>query len=191
MPAFANSVSGIIAWRLVFGVGVGFTWPLAQTLIIELYSGQKQNTLLGLNSVITGVGGIIWANLGGYLALMSWRYSFYSYFIALVIMLIAWTFLPEPSKVQEIFKIKIDAIKEGTDEIAGKLTSTGAVIFVLVVMFIYNGTNMTFFTNISLKIVGEGLGTSASAGLGNVNVYSRCYRFGYYIWLYYAWKIYS
>ena len=165
MPAFASSVSVIIAWRLVFGVGVGFTWPLAQTLIIELYSGRRQNTLLGLNSVITGVGGIIWANLGGFLALTSWRHSFYSYFVALVIMLIAWVFLPEPSKVQEQFKVKLDGIKEGAEEIAGKLTSTGAVIFVLVVMFIYNGVNMTFFTNISLKVVGEGLGTSASAGL--------------------------
>lgn len=164
MPAFANSVAVIIAWRLVFGVGVGFTWPLAQTLIIELYSGQRQNTILGLNSVITGAGGIVWANLGGFLALISWRHSFYSYFVALVIMLIAYIFLPEPSKIQEQFRIKLEGAKEDSEEITGKLTSTGATIFILIIMFLENGVNMTYFTNVSLKVVGEGLGNSANAG---------------------------
>lgn len=165
MPAWANSVGTIIAWRLVFGVGVGFVWPLAQTLVVELYSGQRQNTMLGLNTVITGAGGIVWANLGGILALTSWRHSFYSYFVALGIMIIAYIFLPEPSKIQEKFKVKLDEIKDASDEIAGKLTSTGATIFILITMFIYNGVNMTFFTNVAFKIIGEGLGTSASTGL--------------------------
>ena len=45
LPAYAGSVAAILVWRAVFGVGVGLVWPLTQSLIIELYSGTRQNTM--------------------------------------------------------------------------------------------------------------------------------------------------
>lgn len=64
-PAWAATFSEVLAWRAVFGLGVGVMWPLAQALIVELYGGNRQDTLLGWNSVVTAFGGIIWANVSG------------------------------------------------------------------------------------------------------------------------------
>ncbi|MEA4813587.1 MAG: MFS transporter, partial [Oscillospiraceae bacterium] len=80
-PAFSSTFAQVCMGRAVFGIGCGIMWPLAQSIIIELYNGTKQNTLLGFNSVITSVGGIIWANLGGVLALSGWRHSFLTYLV--------------------------------------------------------------------------------------------------------------
>jgi|GEM_PF-1910278 len=165
LPAYAGSVAAILVWRAVFGVGVGLVWPLTQSLIIELYSGTRQNTMLGLNSVVTGVGGVIWANLGGYLALTSWRHSFYAYLLAGIIMAAALLFLPEPATIQEKLEDKLDDLTEDASQSKGKVTSTAGAVFLLICMALVSGTNMIFFTNVSLKVVGEGLGNSVTAGL--------------------------
>ena len=164
MPAWAQSVPAIIGWRLVFGVGCGFTWPLVQSLVVELYGGAKQNTILGFENLCVCLGGILWANLGGIFALTSWRFSFYVYFIATAIMLISMIFLPEPSKILDKFKITVDQTVENTEEMTGKIKSSGVGVFILILTFVFNGFNMIFFVNVSFKIVGEAIGDSAAAG---------------------------
>ena len=198
-PAWATSFEQVLAWRAVFGLGVGVTWPLAQSMIVELYEGNRQDTLLGWNSVVTAFGGIIWSNVGGLLALHGWRAAFFTYFIPVAILVFCGIFLPSsgPAKKRETH----DKPSVGRhDDASGALrdagnrdgatipTSAGSApgaerpggiaarggkgifgltIIILVGYFLYNFCNMVYFTNISMKVVGEALGDSASAGFAS------------------------
>ena len=85
-PYWTKTFTDVLVWRGVFGLGVGIMWPLAQSMIVELYDGNKQDTLLGWNSVVTALGGIIWANVGGILALQGWRTAFLTYLIPIAVL---------------------------------------------------------------------------------------------------------
>lgn len=135
-------------------------WPLAQSLIVELYDGDKQNTLLGWNSVVTALGGIVWSNVGGILALQGWRTAFITYLIPLVVLVFSGVFMPDSGPVVRT--------KETASAGAAPKAGRDLVILTVVILagyFFYNFCNMTYFTNISAKVVGEGIGDSAAAGL--------------------------
>ncbi len=165
-PAWAPTFTMVLVWRAVFGLGVGVMWPLAQSLIVELYDGNKQDTLLGWNSVVTAFGGIIWANVGGILALQGWRIAFYTYFIPIAVLVFCGIFLPN-SKGARKAKESIDQIDAPeTPKKAGR-GLIGLTAVILIGYFLYNFCNMTYFTNIAMKVVGEGLSDSAGAGLAS------------------------
>lgn len=195
-PAWAQTFPEVLAWRALFGVGVGVMWPLAQSLIVELYGGNRQDTLLGWNSVVTAFGGIIWANVGGVLALQGWRVAFFTYFIPIAVLVFCGIFLPNSrpagKKAAGAAAVAAEAaaaagdgdgaVGEGpaaADEAAGSPDAAsakparatkglvGLTVLILVGYFLYNFCNMTYFTNISMKVVGEGLGDSAAAGLAS------------------------
>lgn len=164
-PAWAATFPEVLAWRALFGLGVGVMWPLAQALIVELYGGNRQDTLLGWNSVVTAFGGIIWANVGGLLALQGWRAAFFTYFIPVAVLVFCGIFLPNsrPAKA---------AVRDGRAGAGGSAPKAakglvGLTVLILAGYFLYNFCNMTYFTNISMKVVGEGLGDSAAAGLAS------------------------
>ena len=182
-PAWAATFPEVLAWRAVFGLGVGVMWPLAQALIVELYGGNRQDTLLGWNSVVTAFGGIIWANVGGVLALQGWRVAFFTYFIPVAVLVFCGIFLPssQPAKAgardgraeAEAGAGSAAAAVAGgagtTGGSAAKATKglVGLTALILAGYFLYNFCNMTYFTNISMKVVAEGLGDSAAAGLAS------------------------
>lgn len=159
-PYWANTFTDVLVWRGVFGLGVGVMWPLAQSMIVELYDGNKQDTLLGWNSVVTALGGIVWANVGGVLALQGWRTAFLTYLIPIVILIFSGLFMPDSKPLCEEKKSG-----ETTSSVNAGLV--GLTVAILIGYFLYNFCNMTYFTNISAKVVGEGIGDSAAAGLAS------------------------
>lgn len=159
-PYWAGTFIDVLVWRGVFGLGVGIMWPLAQSMIVELYDGNKQDTLLGWNSVVTALGGIVWANVGGVLALQGWRTAFLTYLIPIVILVFSGVFMPDSKPLREVKR---------PDETPSSVSAglIGLTAAILVGYFLYNFCNMTYFTNISAKVVGEGIGDSAAAGLAS------------------------
>lgn len=159
-PYWARTFIDVLIWRGVFGLGVGIMWPLSQSMIVELYDGNKQDTLLGWNSVVTALGGIVWANVGGVLALQGWRTAFLTYLIPIVILVFSGIFMPDsrPAAAEK---------RPGKTSVSVGAGLVGLTAIVLIGYFLYNFCNMTYFTNISAKVVGEGIGDSAAAGLAS------------------------
>ncbi len=172
-PAWAATFPEVLAWRAVFGLGVGVMWPLAQALIVELYGGNRQDTLLGWNSVVTAFGGIIWANVGGILALQGWRVAFFTYFIPVAVLVFCGIFLPNSRCAKGAattdgshdVRTVPSGVRGSTPKATKKLI--GLTVLILIGYFLYNFCNMTYFTNISMKVVAEGLGDSAAADLAS------------------------
>lgn len=161
-PAWAQTFTQVLIWRGVFGLGVGVMWPLAQSMIVELYDGNRQDTLLGWNSVVTAFGGIIWSNVGGVLALQGWREAFFTYFIPVAVLVFCGIFMPDSGPAK-----KAEKVAQGVSKGRTRKGLVALTILILTGYFLYNFCNMTYFTNISMKVVGEGIGDSAHAGLAS------------------------
>jgi MFS family permease len=97
-PYFTQSSLGVIlAFRVLFGIGVGIVIPLGGALIIAFFEGEQRNKLMGLGAVVNNAGGILFQLLGGIAASVFWGYSFLVHGLG-IITLIFVLFLPEPEK---------------------------------------------------------------------------------------------
>ncbi|MFB6165028.1 MAG: MFS transporter [Haloarculaceae archaeon] len=73
----------VLACRLLQGVGFAGTNPVIITCIADLYSGDREATGQGLRFMVSGLSGAAFPLLAGALVLISWRYPFLLYALAL------------------------------------------------------------------------------------------------------------
>lgn len=85
---FLNDVTALIIIRLLMGVGVGLFLPQATAIIVDTFTGEKREKLLGYSTGIANLGSMIGSLVGGYLANIDWRLNFLAFGFALVIFVI-------------------------------------------------------------------------------------------------------
>ncbi|MCS7198024.1 MAG: MFS transporter [Candidatus Bipolaricaulota bacterium] len=74
----ATSMTQLVLFRTIQGLGAGALLPLGMTLIGEIYSLEKRTRMQGLFSGVWGVASIIGPLLGGFITdNLSWRWVFY------------------------------------------------------------------------------------------------------------------
>jgi len=105
---FAKSIGQLLFIRALLGIGVGLIMPLSTTLVGDFFKGEARSKMIGFATSIQNLGGVIFQIVAGYLAVMSWRYSFGVYGLALFILILIVFFLPEPERVQlgEVHRVK-------------------------------------------------------------------------------------
>lgn len=100
VPYFLHDFTQILIARGLFGVGLGLIMPLNSALIFNLVPSDKQASVMGMNSVIMNIGGIVLQLLGGVLAAVSWNFSFLAHALGIITFIIVLIYLPEPQKVE-------------------------------------------------------------------------------------------
>lgn len=154
LPAFTNNdFTVILIERAIFGIGLGIISPLGNALILGLYEGDKRNSMLGLFTVISNVGGIVLQFLGGYFAGIKWYYSFYPHALGIISFVLVLLFLPEPAA----------AAAEGAERPKVKLPGSAwlvSVLFGILMLLIY-----PMLVNMSTFLMTTGLGNSAASGV--------------------------
>lgn len=100
IPFFMTDFTMILIARAIFGIGLGIISPIGNAIIIGLYEGEKQASLLGIGTVMMNVGGIILQFLGGALAGIGWNYAFLPHLLGILTLLLVMFFLPEPEKIE-------------------------------------------------------------------------------------------
>lgn len=84
VPVVASfSVSALLAARFLQGVGFAGILPTTITLIGDLFSGPTQVSVQGHRSLSLQIGDAALPVIGGFLALVSWRYAFSAPVLAL------------------------------------------------------------------------------------------------------------
>ena len=68
------------------GMGVGLILPQATSMIVELYEAEKREKLLGWSQGLANIGSMIGSIIGGSLALINWKYNFFGFGVAFVIL---------------------------------------------------------------------------------------------------------
>jgi len=95
---FARNITELLVIRAILGIGVGLIMPLSTTLVGDFFAGEARSRIMGYAVSVQNLGGVIFQIAAGYLAVMSWRYSFGVYFMALIILILIMLFLPEPPR---------------------------------------------------------------------------------------------
>ena len=155
-PAFFHTnIYVILGFRVLFGIANGIVIPMTTDLVVDFFEDQERNDMMGYVSSITGVSGVVFQMLGGYLAGINWFYSFYSYLLGAIFFLFAVINLPEPEKKQKL-------ASEGSIvnlKVPGSVYAVSAV-FGFFFLFMY-----IVITNAAVVIMGEKLGTPTEIGL--------------------------
>lgn len=142
-----------VGCRLVFGVGVGFVTPLMNSLILNIYSGDKVSRYTGWVQTLKEGGSVVFQMLGGFLAAMpnnGWHMSFLAFSLCLVGVIAAF-FVPEPPK--EIIAQKA-AEKRAAAQAAGNADGgkpkLGIACFVIAFfLFLYSLLQMSLQMNVA------------------------------------------
>lgn len=148
--AFAKNFYILLGFRAILGLSVGIVMPISTGVVSHFFHGEKARKMMGWISAANHFGGMAAQVASGILAVMSWRYSFGVYGIALVSLILVALWLPESHG-------------HPTEEKATPLplkTYFNAVFMLLLMLVFY-----TVPLNISLFIERTGLGSATDSGI--------------------------
>ena len=147
VPAFTTNFSVIVLARILFGVGTGMYNSLTISLIGDYFSGEEQQTLLGLQSAVMTIGNSLATFLAGVLLNISWNSTFFVYFLIVPILFIFSFGFP-----REIGETRVE--KQETSELSSeeKTNFSLNVVLGIVVLFLFFVSFMTVFTSSALVI---------------------------------------
>lgn len=152
-PAFFDSFELTLVCRAVMGFGAGLLAPLGNALIVGLYKGQKQASILGYGTLFMNAGGIVLQMLGGFLAGTGdrgWQMVFWGHALLIVAVIMSF-FLPEPPKEEVVSD-------------SGKKESMSKKIYVIAALiFLYNLFAYPIMLNMSTLFVQRNAGGPAVA----------------------------
>ncbi|MGO4546685.1 MFS transporter [Paenibacillus sp. 2TAB23] len=101
-PAFMHSVMGILVFRAILGLGVGFVFTTTNTLIAENFQGNARIKMNGLVTAIGGLGGAAFLLISGSLSAMGWRVVFLAYSYSIILFILVLLFVPKDKPERHI-----------------------------------------------------------------------------------------
>ncbi|WP_134672227.1 MFS transporter [Halorussus marinus] len=93
---FVDGFTTLLGLRVVQGTAGSAIMSLTVTLLGDLFSGEQQSRLIGLNAAILAIGAAGYPLLGGGLALLSWAAPFVCFGLGVVVAVAGSAVLPEP-----------------------------------------------------------------------------------------------
>jgi len=143
--------SVLLLLRAIFGLGLGFFWPLANTSIIKFFPEEGERAkVLGYGMFSFNIGNIVCLLSGGVLATKGWNYTFLFYGIAIIPLILTIIFYKEPEHEEELKKEKIKI--------------PGIAYYYLFLFLIAMVIAAPFYAYFSIALAESHIGTSALAG---------------------------
>ena len=99
--ALAPSMTVLLAFRMILGLGAGVLLPLSIALIADFYTGPARTRLTGYSGGVAGLGGTVITLLAGWLGNWGWRQVFGVYLVMAVPLVLCILFLKEPEAPAE------------------------------------------------------------------------------------------
>ncbi|UHQ98083.1 MFS transporter (plasmid) [Natrinema zhouii] len=93
---FVDGFTTFLGLRVVQGTAGSAIMSLTVTLLGDLFSGEQQSRLIGLNAAILAIGAAGYPLLGGGLALLSWAAPFVCFALGIVVAVAGSAILPDP-----------------------------------------------------------------------------------------------
>ena len=95
---YLTTLEGILASRLVLGLGVAAIMTAQATLLGDYFTGPARGRLMGYQIAATNIGGMGFVTLAGILAAQNPRWPFAIYGLAIVMLPLLSRLLPEPPR---------------------------------------------------------------------------------------------
>lgn len=74
--------------RGILGAGLGIIFPLGSALTLNLFEPKEAENLMGIGVVVGNVGDIVFQLLGGIFCAINWRFTFITYLLGAVSLII-------------------------------------------------------------------------------------------------------
>ncbi len=149
-PVWVNNLNQLLVFRAILGIGCGLIMPISQSLIPDFFADDERTAMTGYSSAASNLMGIISSIVVGGLSSISWKYGFYIYLIALVVLILNIIALPKQQNHKK-HNVKSNLNKK--------------VYFLAVGMCLITIAFYAVPTNIALFMKSEHIGNSSSAGL--------------------------
>ena len=147
-----NSMAGLMVTRAILGIGAGICLPLATAFIADFYEGEERKTTIGYSIFAANLSIMLLPLLGAWLAGFNWRFGFSIFGISLLVLLLAWLYIPDQP---------VNKASGGTKR---KLFYfSRPVIIASFLYFICMALFMSLPSNLSVLIKQESLGTPSTA----------------------------
>jgi len=135
---FKDPFWGIMAGRIIQGIGAGGTYQLAMAMTGDVFKSPERVMALGLLEASNGLGKVVSPILGAGFAIISWYFPFFAYgFFAIPIGFAIWLLVREKSEFKkQPFQTYVTAVKEiFKDKASGLLASFFAGMVALFSLF--------------------------------------------------------
>jgi predicted MFS family arabinose efflux permease len=153
--AMMNNFNAILALRLLWGIGMGFTYSVVTATIIRYLNDEQRVKAMGYRQVAMQGAQIAMSLGSGYLAMISWRAPFLVYSVNAVIIALIAFFLPR----------KKDDIPPSSDAGGGLGLKCPPFIYAYCLLtWLTQAGIYVFQTNMPMLIIGNGIGTSVQVG---------------------------
>lgn len=164
VPVFIENYTVILVSRFMFGAGVGLFNALAVSLITELYSGDEQASLMGLQGAMGSIGSTVMTLLIGYFTKFGWQNSFLVYTITVLPLALFALFVTLPTAE----KLDDPAAKTKKEKESVNGATIGLMLFALIVYALFFVIMLKTAT--LLMETGIGKPETAASILGSVTI---------------------
>jgi predicted MFS family arabinose efflux permease len=96
-----HSLVPILITRALVGFGIAGAMTATNALAADYFKDDARAKFLGDLAAFTGLGGVVFLTLGGFLSDLNWHYSFLSYTPLLILFPLALIFIHEPEEIAE------------------------------------------------------------------------------------------
>lgn len=100
-PAFATDINVILILRVITGIGAGLCLPMPSAIISEHFTGERREKLTGMTTSVANISNLSISAIVGFLLAFGWKWSFYSFTVIFVVLIIAVLFLPSSPPVKD------------------------------------------------------------------------------------------
>ncbi|MEC4815355.1 MAG: MFS transporter [Scytonema sp. PMC 1069.18] len=155
--SFAQSFNGLLVWRFLQGVGTSSLESLQLTIIGDLYSGKKLNTVMGFNASLIGISSALFPLIGGLIGLLSWRYPLILSLFAIPIAFLVLTTLRLPRQ-QTVENFTLSTYLQSTWNSIKNRQVLGLFFAAMSQFMLQVGTLLTFIPLLAGSVLGASEG---------------------------------
>lgn len=140
---FAQSMTMLIVFRFIQGLGAGAVMPIASTIVGDIYTKEERAKIQGYLSSVWGISAVMGPALGGLLVeYVSWRYVFWINIpLGILAIVVLWMYLHE-----NVEKKKHDIDYPGAIFLTLSIST-------LMVLLVEGGTNWSWTSAPSLSLI--------------------------------------
>ena len=151
---FLDHIFAILVTRALVGISIAGAMTATNALIADYFSGQERAKFMGYQSAFLGLGVIVFMPIGGFLADISWEYTFLSYLPVLLVFLPALFAIREP----EVIRPADAQNKKISFKINATLGLIFSSVFVLMFSFVTIPLFLAYFMENILSVGGAEVG---------------------------------
>ena len=152
--AMSTGIMGLLVARAIIGVGAGFGVLLVTGFLPDFYEGDSLSNTMGFVLAFAAAFGVLQALLAGFVGELGWRAASWLHLIALIPMVLTYLFIPKEPTV-----VVAQEAASGQSAPVKPIVYLYAFLGVIVWMSL-----MVLYSNVSIFIANENLGSTAQAG---------------------------